>query len=439
MKGKPITRLILPLLILVVALGMSLEGAHAFVTSGMPYGEGQPLGGSSAYYYNGRTYVTWQGPDLDPYVAYYDSATKTWTGPVRVGDNPLTNDDHGPPVILVDNSGYIHVMYGSHGTALKYVKSTNPEDISAWAAMLDPVSATRGATYINLVLDSSGNILLIYRSAKLGYGGAVEDIIKSTDGGATWSAPQDMIDVYAGGVGIAYVLWGLQYEASSNKIHLAWVRDYGTSTSSQRKNLYYAYLNLTDNNMYSISGTNLGTTINQTEADANCKVVDSGNTLTNLPIVRIDSTGKPYIIYIASTNPSSPWGWKYNFTRWTGAAWSAPVTITTTDDYTNCNEFFVNSSTNIEAYLVGSGNPGRGGDIEKWSWDGSTWSKVATILRETDVGGTYGLNMPVRVANGGPLKIVFNQVNVGVNEYTISNLRIFAYYDGNQLIVKRRS
>lgn len=417
-------------------LGMSLEGAHASVISGLPYGEGQPLGGSSAYYYNGRTYVTWQGSNEDPYVAYYDSATKTWTGPVRVGHNPLSNDDHGAPAILVDNSGYIHIMYGSHESAQQYAKSTNPEDISAWTAMPDPVSF--GATYPNLVKDSSGNIYFIYRGSAHA-GDTIECIIKSTDGGATWSAPQNMIDVYTTNPGDAvYALWGFQYEASLNRIHLAWVRL--NATSALREDVYYAYLNLNDNNMYSVSGTNFGTTITQTEADANCKVVDSGKTVeTNMATVRVDSTGKPYITYVVG----SGWSDEYNFTRWTGSAWSAPVTITTTDTVSNGLEFFVHSSTNIEAYLVG-GTPDyqRGGDIERWSWDGSTWTKVSTILRKADAGGTYGLNFLVRVANGGPLEIIFDQVNVngdgGANEYTVSNLGIFAY-DGSQLIVTRRS
>jgi hypothetical protein len=447
MNGKPITRLMLPLLILVIALAMSLEGAYASkgayasITPGMPYGESQPLGGDpSAYYYNGRTYVTWQGPDLDPYVAYYSNGN--WTGPVRVGDNPLTNDDHGAPAILVDNSGYIHIMYGCHQSAVKYAKSTNPEDIAAWTAMPDPVSAVRGGTYLHLVMDSSGSIYLIYRSSKVGVGGVnslVADIIKSTDGGATWSAPQDLIDIYDTQFldGIYLLYGGVSYEASSNKIHLAW--DRYNSTSTRREDLYYAYLNLNDNNMYSISGTNLGTTITQAEADANCKVVDSGNTGTNLATVRIDSTGRPYLIYLASTTPT--WGWKYNFTRWTGSAWSAPVTITTTDDSSQANEFFVHSSTNIEAYLVGPGStPTRGGDVERWSWDGSTWTKVSTILREADV--SFGLNNPMRVYNGVDLKIVFTEVHTDwptiIDEFTISNLRIFAYY-GPQLIVKQRS
>jgi hypothetical protein len=327
-------------------------------------------------------------------------------------------------------------MYGSHESAQQYAKSTNPEDISAWTAMPDPVSF--GATYPNLVKDSSGNIYFIYRGSAHA-GDTIECIIKSTDGGATWSAPQNMIDVYTTNPGDAvYALWGFQYEASLNRIHLAWVRL--NATSALREDVYYAYLNLNDNNMYSVSGTNFGTTITQTEADANCKVVDSGKTVeTNMATVRVDSTGKPYITYVVG----SGWSDEYNFTRWTGSAWSAPVTITTTDTVSNGLEFFVHSSTNIEAYLVG-GTPDyqRGGDIERWSWDGSTWTKVSTILRKADAGGTYGLNFLVRVANGGPLEIIFDQVNVngdgGANEYTVSNLGIFAY-DGSQLIVTRRS
>jgi len=430
---------------LVIALPMSLEGVHAaFITSGMPYGESQPFNGGSspsAYYYSGRTYVTWQGSDLDPFVAYYDSATGNWTGPVRVGDNPLILDDHGPPAILVDNSGYIHVMYGSHTTAIKHAKSANPEDISTWTAMPDPVDGVLGGTYPQLFKDSSGKIYLIYRGSHVpGHNnGLAELIIKSTDGGVTWGTPQTIIDVYTTvAADIVYLLGGgAEYESATNRVHLAWVLY--NATAAKRENLYYAYLNLNDDSMYSIDGTNLSTTITQTEADADCKVVDSGTAWTNMARVRVDGKGNPYIIYITSSG-----GWRYNFTRWTGSAWSAPVMITTTDDSTQGNEFFIDSSTNITAYLVGSGNAGRGGDIEQWSWNGSTWNQTSTILKQTDV--AYGLDFPMEVVNGVDLRIVFCEVNVGASEYIVSNLRIFAYdgrqlipYEESQLIVKRRS
>jgi len=415
---------------LVIALGMSLEGAHASVIAGLPYGESQPFNGASspsAYYYDGVTYAAWQGTNLAIYVASYTRA-KGWSAPVLVDDNPLgppTNDDHGAPAIIVDNNGHIHIMYGSHDSAQKYARSTNPEDISAWTAMPDPVPSTRGATYPQLLKDSSGNLQVIYRSGRVGdplTSDLVEDIITSTNGGATWSSPQDMINVYTGSLNdrVYLLAGGAEYESASNRIHLAWVRHY--DTSGLRLNLYYAYLNLNDNKMYAIDGTNLGSTIDETQADAHCKAADSGTYATNQARVRVDSAGKPYIIYDENTVS----GWQYLFTRWTGSAWSAPATITSSRDAA-C-EFFIHSSTDIEAYLI----PTADHPLEQWSWNGATWSKVSTIMP-----GGLMLAFPTEVVNGVDLKIVFCEINAGTpNQYTLSNLGIFAY---GGIIVKRRS
>jgi hypothetical protein len=418
---------------LVIALGMSLEGAHAYVTSGLPYGESQPLNGGSspvAYYYDGVTYVVWQGANLGIYVASYTRATRTWSAPVLVASNPLTNDDHGAPAIIVDNSGYIHIMYGSHNSAQKYARSTNPEDISAWTVMPDPVPSTRGATYPHLLKDSSGYLYLLYRSNRVGddiLTDLVESIIRSTDGGATWTAPQDLVNMYRGNENdLVYLLsGGAEYESATNRIDLTWVWD--NDTSGNRVNVYYAYLKLNDNNMYSISGTNLGSTIDFTEANTYCKVVDSGTMATNLATVRVDSAGTPYIIYQAQVGSSS---WYYKFTRWTGSSWSAPVAIRTSGDDDGA-EFLIHSSTSIEAYLV---NEDAGSSIEQWSWNGSTWTYVSTVLAPSQ----WRLEFPTEVVNGIDFKIVFCEVNwSGTGTYTISNLRVFAYE--TPLIVKRRS
>ena len=115
-----------------------------------------------AYYYNGNTYVVWQGGEnSDPYIDCYNHATRAWHGAVKVGTNPLTDDDHGAPAVIVDNSGYIHVFYGTHAdTPLKYAKSTNPEDISAWTAQSD---IGDWVSYPQIVKDSSGVIHLFMR------------------------------------------------------------------------------------------------------------------------------------------------------------------------------------------------------------------------------------------------------------------------------------
>ncbi|MDU0352629.1 hypothetical protein RS130_00695 [Paraglaciecola aquimarina] len=74
---------------------------------------------------NGITYVAYQGPLEDPYVAAYNHMTDEWQGPVKAGVSDMGKDssrkkvdNHGKPTMLVDDLGYIHVFFGGHGGML---------------------------------------------------------------------------------------------------------------------------------------------------------------------------------------------------------------------------------------------------------------------------------------------------------------------------------
>src|SRR3990172_4085149 len=139
----------------------------------------------SATYFNGRTYVVYQGSEdggahtPDPYATYYDHATSMWATPVKIANGPLTDDDHGAPSILIDASGYIHVFYGAHPKPVRYSRSTNSEDISSWtthAPLYDLL------TYTKPILVGS-TIYLVVRESNAGDTASWQDYITSTDGG----------------------------------------------------------------------------------------------------------------------------------------------------------------------------------------------------------------------------------------------------------------
>lgn len=122
-------------------------------------------------HFNGRTYFCYQAghPDwLDPYVMVYDHRSGRVEGPVKVGENPLSkyNDDHGNPGLIVDDKGYIHVIYGGHGGGyyrgkMRHAVSVRPEDISEWRNLKN---IRRSATYPCLIKLSDGSILYFYRA-----------------------------------------------------------------------------------------------------------------------------------------------------------------------------------------------------------------------------------------------------------------------------------
>ena len=371
-------------------------------------------------HYGDKTFIVWQGVSLDPYAIEYNHTTETWSSEYKVGTNPLGSDSHGCPSILRDSSGYLHVFYGCHGTSgcsgdncyIQHAKSTNTDDISSWTdkGNIGPSYAT----YPNPVLVNSDIYLIFRRMA--GTNHFVEAFIKSTDGGESWGASTDIIDF---GSGYAIYLGNIEREGTS-KIHFAWC--YHDYSAGKRLNVYHAYLDLSDMHMYSMNGTDLGTTITKSEADTHCLVYSSGGAATNFPKVHLDSSGTPYIIFV---NDDS--GAKFKYTKWNGSSWDTPTVITSTDDTFNSHDFYVHSSSNIELYLIGSGLSGKGGDVEKWTFDGSSWTKVATLVSESSQGKP--LNNPVFVYNfDSDLKVVFSEAYGGGTDYTTPQ-KVFAYGD----------
>jgi hypothetical protein len=368
----------------------------------------------SSVYYNGKTYIVWQGgAGYDPFIVCYDHSANEWSDIVKVGTNPLSSDSHGAPALLIDDSGYLHVFYGCKHTNLEYAKSDNPEDITSWTAQGDPVGS---CTYPCPVMLANGDIDILYRHTTGAFGD--QRYIKSDDDGASWDAAVQIIEI---DVAATHSIYAYTPRVHGNNIHMIWRYHDGTNS----ENVYHAYLNTTDGHMYSMDGTDLGTSITKAEADANCRVVDTGAYITGHMALHLDGDGYPYIIYLKTTDT----GRSYYFVRWSGAAWEAVEEITTTDHNGNGMDFIVHSATSITAFLIGDGGAGQGGDIDEWDWDG-TWSLTKTILSEADSGKP--LVRPEVVKDyDSELMLIFSQYG-GVD---VTGLELYAY-NGTNLVPK---
>ncbi|NVM23317.1 MAG: BNR-4 repeat-containing protein [Desulfobacterales bacterium] len=378
-----------------------------------------------AVYYNNKTFVAYQGASLDPYAIEYDHTTETWSAPVQVGVNPLPADSHGTPAIFRNDAGYLFCFYGCHDSAVQWAKSNNTDDISAWT---DLGSMGASHSFPIIVKDTAGYLYLFLRG-NLGGNNNPEVYFKSSDAppdsGDAWGGENFIIDFTGAGVGEPVVYVGnVEHEAGTpEKMHMAWMwYDYPLHGWW---NVYHAYLNLTDGHMYSIDGTDLGVTITFAEAEANCKVHDTGAVNVGyMPKVHVYA-GIPYIIWNEYDGVDAG----FFFSYWTGAAWTSPQKIVALDYTTergNSFDFIVNSATNIEAYLTTSGLDGaHGGDIEKWDWNGVAWAKDLTILTECESG--VPLNVPQVVYNfDTDLKVIFSQFDA----YDFATLiDVYAYGD----------
>lgn len=368
------------------------------------------LNAPAAYYYNGNTYVTWRSSsgNGDPAVNVYDHTLKSWSVSVTAGTSPTT-DEHNVPVVIVDNSGYIHIAHPRYGNVIHYEKSTNPEDITLWTTM---TSVGSTSAYPRWAKDDGGDLYLWWR-----YNERYQSYIMSTDGGATWTARHSVIDTDA-----SNRCYGtnVEYDATNDRMCMGWI--VADAADTLRLNLYYAYMDVSNSTMYSVTGTDLGTMISTAEADANCLIDNTGTYQVRSPVLRLDSSGNPYIIYVKD----SAGGLGQYFIYHNGSTWSSPEEIKSTNNAFDACDFYVTSTQDITSYLSDYT------DIFEYAWNGTTWSETRTLTTPVRNQLMSGFNYPKVVMNGtDDLRVVFCAVDA---TQVFDTVPIFAAdSDGNLL------
>lgn len=335
----------------------------------------------AAYYYNGKTYIVYMGGgEGDPWIVSYNHTTRDYSDPVKVGDSAIPADNHGAPSIVVTDDGYIHVFFGCHGSLIQHRRSTNSEDITAWTTRSNIVGSY---TYPVPIKVSNGDVYLYARCHEAG--GANGTFRKSTDNCLTWDAAHTTIiscetvadDIYLG---------SHEYDATNNRIHLAWAY-LDDSARTYQINVYHAYLNVTTGNLHSMDGTNLGTEITYAEANANCRAYDSGAQETGFQTTMcLDSNKLPFIVFAYEQGVND---WRVKSIRWTGSAWTSPVEITGgghSSPHIGFNIRYV-SGTGATATLEVFRRrwTGTTGMIKVTSTNGGTTWGSATLILEDDV------------------------------------------------------
>ena len=346
------------------------------------------------------TFFTFRGPDADPYASAYNHSNKKWSPVTQIGDNPLEVDDnHGPPTIAVDSNGIIYVVYGAHYSNFQIAKSTNPYDITEWTD-LGEISNPPIGTYPSIVCDSSDNLWITYRAGSE----ANDDIypsdrygtlIKSTDGGESWidegpiidttDHPEDDTRVYVNGL---YLKGG--------HLHITWVLQAGGS----RQNIYHAYYNPSDGNMYDLAGNSYGSTIDWSEhSDGVVQVVD----YDNIPTAHaIPYNGGWAIGFQEDTDDNTVWDKRVAI--YSGGSWTDErVGSLTTNIFGHYSSIRVNGQDNLEMHaIVGADNvfpevtDKKAGDYVIAEWVNGNWEVEYIIKSSRD----FAVAKTITVRNG---------------------------------------
>jgi len=296
-----------------------------------------------AEYFNGVTYVAYQGPHEDPYICAYNHKTRQWSGPVKAGTSSLGNspdpteadevDNHGRPALVVDGTGHIHLVFGGHGGAWRlgrntlgtpgsgrqtHVMSTNPEDISSWE-ILDNVSPF--GTYSQFVKLPDGDIYLFYR-----HGSHRSDWVyqKSTDGCRVFAAPVSVLkhkrQTADPNIHDAWYAWFHKGKGDTIAVTYHHHPCAVIGHKKPRNNGYYMRMNCGDDSWENVRGERLTLPVTKESADEHTLVVDTGTEGVRTGVCRVDDEGHPHI-FIKQ-------GARLVYYRWTGDAWQEPVVIT---------------------------------------------------------------------------------------------------------------
>jgi len=370
---------------------------------------------------DGNTYLAWLGypsgvaGTLRIWIKKLTYSTGSWSSAVEVVNSGSSYDTHYAPSMLIDKSGYIHLFYGCHNSQMKYIRSTNPKDISNWNAAGTIGTTQSGSTYPRPVVNSDDDIYVFCREYQSGDSWLV--YYKSTDNGVSWGSMVKVVDYSNNYGGNASVYCNGARVDSSDRIHIGITFHDWYLTDNKPRALTYAYADKADgyDRWYEADGTyivRLSTEHPIYYSDIS-KIAESPNFPSAGPyyinnqegLCIDDATQYPYMIAFAWSVPGSDYA-DLIFYKWTGSAW----TSTNLSDVAGCPEMIASRLVscmylqNQTVYIYGQVLPTSseetfGGEIYRWRGTdkGSNWSAdFYTMNSAYGWGGVMGLltNVP---------------------------------------------
>ncbi len=410
---------------LILLAGLAGSGAAAEVEHFADNGYGNPVSNlqhPAGEHHQGVTYVAYQGPHEDPYVAAYVHATGKWIGPVQAGVSPMGKspdqidpaelDNHGKPALVVDRSGHIHVVFGSHGGdprhgpnphgeffmgtkgRMTHVVSTRPGDISEWR-VLDNLPAF--GTYSQWVKLANGDLYLFYR-----HGGHRSDWVyqKSVDDGLTFEPPvpvlKHKVSAPSPTVHDSWYAWFDQGRGDTITASYVYHPCASPRHNANRVNTYYMLLDCRTGTWTSAGGERLTLPVTKETADRLTLIEDTGAARSTHGTCHVDSAGHPHAVF--------PVGKDLRYYRWDGKVWQKSAAVAAGLGRVNDGDFIVDSPTSVRMLLqLGTEE---GNEVGWWTTDdgGLNWRKGAVLVASKE--RSFSLSALLRQAHPDALMLL---------------------------------
>ena len=343
-----------------------------------------------------KTFISWMGPFSSAMVREFDHTTRTWSTDKAVGVSPFA-DSHNYPALVRTKDGKLLIVYGCHNSVLRVTTSPQAGTIDGQWHDRD-LSEAQGASYPVPIVTENGTIYCFYRiSMRYIYpsGTFPTDyrplgFVKSYDNGQTWQMAVKFIDQYPRTDNLCEVYTGkISYQAASDsvseRIHFAWTTAGGGPGNHQhalyRRHVYYAYMDLANEHLFDIKGNDLGTDIDDTEAENNCKVTDTGTPPDGAQVgyqvsVHFMDNGDPLVIYLHE-------GFKCAY--WNGEFWSIEMIDTPTSEPREIEKIGAEA---FRAYRTS----GKSVYIYRTDNGGESWALENRLIAPSDLARCYVLD-----------------------------------------------
>lgn len=235
-----------------------------------------------------------------------------------VAGNPLTlpvdTDSHNDVSLIVDAAGYIHVAANMHGDVLRYVKSTNPNDITAWTAPGMTGSNEAQVTYPRFALHPDGTLFFMFRDGASGNG---DVYVNRRNVGGAWT----QLGMLASGKATNENPYESRFvisAAGTLAVAFTWRPNGGDFNT----NADVHFIKSTDKGATWVNVSGSAVTIPLVHANTNAKVLATA--ATNSGIINqfgldLDTSGNPHIALTIADGATPDRNIHHLY--WTGSAW----------------------------------------------------------------------------------------------------------------------